>query len=72
MISHGLVRGHSYIKPPSGGPLQSGFSGVAMKEPRLKMSPRLQFVPPVVHDRAWADHQEGTFVVAKLCLLEKK
>ena len=72
MISHSLVSSQSYIQPPSRGPFQSGFSGVAMKETRRKMSPSLKLVPPIEHHRAWAHNQEGTFVMAKLSLLEKK
>ena len=72
MIPHGLVRGHSDIQPSSRGPLQGGLSGIAMKEPRLKMSPCLQLLLPVVHHRAWTDNQEGTFLLVRLCLIEKK
>lgn len=72
MISHSLVGGHSYIQSPSRGPFQSSFSGLVMKESRLKMSPRLQFVPPVVHHRTWTDNQKCTLLMAKLSLREKK
>ena len=72
MISHSLVSGQSNIQPPSRGPFQSGLPGIAMKEPRLEMSPRLKLFPPVEHNRTWTYNQEGSFLVANLSLLGKE
>ena len=72
MISHSLVSGQSDVQSPSRGSFKSGLPGVAMKEPRLKMSPSLKLFPPVVHHRTWTYNQEGTFLVANLSLLGKE
>ena len=72
MISHSLVSGQSNIQPPSQGPFQSGLPGVAMKESRLKMSPRLKLFPPVEHHWTWTYNQEGTLLMANLPLLRKE